>query len=268
MRASVLNRHSKTLLTLAVGVVSGAVVAGGGLAMADTSAPTSDKQIANMTTEVANIKAYYGDTVDASGEHWASPSSNYAIQVNGIEAKAEKYLASRIKHDRSGSKAIVLDVDDTSLSTYNYELETTFVYNPTSNANYIATKTMPAVFGMNTLATWAEQQGYKIFYITGRPETQRDASAANLASVGFPAATTSNFFLKNKVTTPSYISGCSTATGAAPACTTIQYKSQTRAYIESLGFDIVANFGDQYSDLSGGYADQTYKIPNPMYYLP
>jgi predicted secreted acid phosphatase len=162
----------------------------------------------------------------------------------------------------------VLDVDDTSLSTYNYEIETTFVYSPTSNANYIATRTMPAVFGMNTLATWAEKQGYKIFYITGRPETQRDASAANLAAVGFPAATTSNFFLKNKVTTPSYISGCSTAAGVTPACTTIQYKSQTRAYIESLGYDIVANFGDQYSDLSGGYADQTYKIPNPMYYLP
>jgi len=30
----------------------------------------------------------------------------------------------------------------------------------------------------------------------------------------------------------------------------------------------VANFGDQYSDLSGGHAGKTYKIPNPMYYLP
>jgi hypothetical protein len=34
--------------------------------------------------------------------------------------------------------------------------------------------------------------------------------------------------------------------------TTDQYKSQTRAHIESLGYDIVANFGDQYSDLSYG----------------
>jgi hypothetical protein len=30
----------------------------------------------------------------------------------------------------------------------------------------------------------------------------------------------------------------------------------------------VADFGDQYSDLKGGFADETYKIPNPMYYLP
>ena len=51
-------------------------------------------------------------------------------------------------------------------------------------------------------------------------------------------------------------------------CTTIHYKSATRAHIESLGYDIVANFGDQYSDLKGGYADKTFKLPNPNYYLP
>jgi len=35
-----------------------------------------------------------------------------------------------------------------------------------------------------------------------------------------------------------------------------------------MGFNIVANFGDQYSDLTGGFADKTFKVPNPMYYLP
>jgi predicted secreted acid phosphatase len=265
MRASTLSMHSQKFAVLAVGVVAGAVVAGGSLAVADTSsAPRTDKQITNMTTEVSQIEAYYGDTVDANGEHFASPDSNYAIQVNGIEAGAEKYLAKEIKHDKSGKKAIVLDVDDTSLSTYNYEIETTFVYNPTSNANYIATKTMPAVFGMNTLASWAKKQGYSVFYITGRPEAQRGYTAANLAAVGFPAAGASNLFLKNSAAPPSYLT-CATPTYT---CTTIQYKSETRAYIESQGYDIVANFGDQYSDLTGGSADKTYKIPNPMYYLP
>ena len=52
------------------------------------------------------------------------------------------------------------------------------------------------------------------------------------------------------------------------SCTTIHYKSATRAYIESLGYDIVGNFGDQFSDLEGGYADKTFKLPNPNYYLP
>lgn len=264
MRARTLGKHSQKIATLAVGIVAGALVAGGGFAVADTSTPRSDKQITNMTDEVAQIKAYYGDTVDAAGEHWASPDSNYAIQVNAIESSAEKYLAARIKHDRTGRKAIVLDVDDTSLSTYNYELETTFVYNPAGNADYIANRTMPAVFGMNNLASWAQKQGYTVFYITGRPEAQRASTAANLAAVGFPAADTGHLFLKDKTTPPPYLS-CAVPTFT---CTTIQYKSQTRAYLQSRGYDIVANFGDQYSDLSGGFADKTYKIPNPMYFLP
>ncbi|GAA2228464.1 HAD family acid phosphatase [Kitasatospora cystarginea] len=261
MAGKTLNGRSRTLATLAVGVVVGGAVAGGGFAVADSSVPKTDRQITNMTDEVSKIKAYYGDTVDAKGEHWASPDSNYAIQVRGIENKAQKYLESKAKHERGVKKAIVLDVDDTSLSTYNYELETTFVYNPASNAQYIATKTMPAVFGMNTLATWAEQHGYTVFYVTGRPETQRAATAANLAAVGFPKADEAHLFLKNTVTPPSYLP-------CGKTCTVIQYKSGTRAHIESLGYRIVANFGDQYSDLSGGYAEKTYKIPNPMYYLP
>ncbi|QMU77739.1 acid phosphatase [Streptacidiphilus sp. PB12-B1b] len=261
MLGRTVRNHSQKLVTLGVGVVVGALVAGGGFAVADTTAPRTDKQITNMTTEVAQIEAYYGDTVDANGEHWPSPSSNYAIQVHGIEAQAEKYLGDRARHDHGARKAIVLDVDDTSLSTYNYELETTFVYSPASNAAYIASKTMPAVFGMNNLAQWAQQQGYTVFYITGRPEAQRGYTEANLAAVGFPAASDTDLFMKNTANPPSYLP-------CGATCTTDQYKADTRAHIESLGYDIVGNFGDQYSDLSGGSADRDFKIPNPMYFLP
>ena len=34
------------------------------------------------------------------------------------------------------------------------------------------------------------------------------------------------------------------------------------------GFLIIANLGDQASDLAGGYAERAYKIPNPFYYTP
>ena len=39
-------------------------------------------------------------------------------------------------------------------------------------------------------------------------------------------------------------------------------------FITSLGYSIMADFGDQYSDLLGGDAGHQVKIPNPMYYLP
>ena len=61
---------------------------------------------------------------------------------------------------------------------------------------------------------------------------------------------------------------CASAIAANASCATIAYKSGTRAYIESQGYDIVANFGDQWSDLLGGFADKTFKMPNPNYYLP
>jgi hypothetical protein len=39
-------------------------------------------------------------------------------------------------------------------------------------------------------------------------------------------------------------------------------------HISSLGYTIVADFGDQYSDLLGGDAGHQVKLPNPMYYIP
>lgn len=72
-------------------------------------------------------------------------------------------------------------------------------------------------------------------------------------------------FLKDAANPPAYLSACATA--AAWNCTTVQYKSGTRKHIESLGYDIVADFGDQYSDLDGGYADKTFKLPNPTYFV-
>ena len=54
---------------------------------------------------------------------------------------------------------------------------------------------------------------------------------------------------------------CAEAIAANRSCGTIQYKSGTHAYIESQGYDIIANFGDQFSDLEGGYADKSSRCP-------
>ncbi|WP_329369524.1 acid phosphatase [Streptomyces sp. NBC_00669] len=267
-----LSLRTRALAVTAAAVTLGATFYGVGVATADNSAPRSDKQIPNLTNVVDEIKAYYGDTVDASGEHQASPTSNYAHQVAGIEAKAKSWLAQAATaghghgggkgHGKSGKPAIVLDVDDTSLLTYNYELEVGFNYTPASNQTYLDTKNMPPVFGIDTLVNWAASKGITVFWITGRPEAQRTDTVRNLTAEGFKApADTSHLYLKNAATPPSYLP-------CGATCTTIEYKSGTRAHIESLGYDIVGNFGDQYSDLEGGHADKSFKLPNPMYYLP
>lgn len=46
------------------------------------------------------------------------------------------------------------------------------------------------------------------------------------------------------------------------------FKASARRELERSGWTIVANVGDQDSDLSGGHAERTFKLPNPFYFTP
>ncbi|WP_442854223.1 HAD family acid phosphatase, partial [Aeromicrobium sp. Root344] len=124
----------------------------------------------------------------------------------------------------------------------------------------------PATPAMVGFVDKAADIGYTIFGLTGRNDNQKAATLGNLDKVGYDAFTADRFYTKwtgvGSSQQPSYIS-C-----AAAKCTTVEYKAGTRKHIESLGYDITLNVGDQWSDLQGGYADSTLKLPNPTYYLP
>jgi acid phosphatase len=45
------------------------------------------------------------------------------------------------------------------------------------------------------------------------------------------------------------------------------YKAAARARLAAEGRVIVANIGDQESDLAGGYAERTFKLPGPFYLI-
>jgi predicted secreted acid phosphatase len=238
-----------------------------------TSTPNSEKQITNIDVLRQQIRNYYGDPL-ATGV--AGADSNYAQEAESVAKDGTNWLHAR---ENTANRAIVLDVDDTTLLTWNYEVASNWAYNPTTNANYVNGQLFPAVFGMVDLVRAAEQEGYAIFFLTGRPASQEAATLGNLTSdgvgvdAGYPAPTKLNdgedgLFTKPAVADyPDYLKAAC-ANDANGSCTTIHYKSATRAHIESLGYEIVANFGDQYSDLEGGYADKTFKLPNPNYYLP
>ena len=46
------------------------------------------------------------------------------------------------------------------------------------------------------------------------------------------------------------------------------FKAPTRQKIAAMGYTIIANMGDQMSDLDGGFSEKTFKLPNPFYYIP
>jgi HAD superfamily, subfamily IIIB (Acid phosphatase) len=47
----------------------------------------------------------------------------------------------------------------------------------------------------------------------------------------------------------------------------VAYKSGVRHRLTEQGYWIIVNIGDWWSDLDGGYAEATIKLPNPMYYI-
>lgn len=112
------------------------------------------------------------------------------------------------------------------------------------------------------LVSYAASHGYAVFFITGRPQSQTQATIQDLTSAGYAAPQPGHLFLKPS-TPPPYLH-CANPS----SCTTIEYKSGTRAFIASQGYSIMADFGDQYSDLLGGDAGHQVKLPNPMYYIP
>ena len=271
-----MRRLPRLALVTAVVAVAGVAVA---VALANnrstdlTFTPQKADQVTNIDVLRQQIANYYGDP-GKTGVFGAD--SNYANEAESVAKDGANWLQSRAKVKQ---RAIVLDVDDTTLATWNYEIFSNWAFNPTTNATFVLGQRFPAVPGMVQMVNDAAGEGYAVFYLTGRPQTQEDATRGNLTSdgvgvdAGYPAPTTlsngeDGLFTKPAVANyPDYLKvACQDDPNGA--CTTIHYKSATRAHIESLGYDIVANFGDQFSDLKGGSADRTFKLPNPNYYLP
>jgi hypothetical protein len=274
----VISRRRAAIAAAAAAVLA---VAGGGIAYAataqppiKTSTPRSERDITNIDVLRQQIRNYYGDPL---GSGIASDTGNYAREARTVAAAGRHWLGGH--HRVHGTRAIVLDVDDTTLSTWNYEVASNWAYNPATNATFVTEQRFPAVFGMVDTVKAAEREGYAIFFLTGRPAAQEAATLGNLTAdgvgvdAGYPKPTAlrdgeDGLFTKPAIADyPDYLKAAC-ATDPNGSCTTVHYKSATRAHIESLGYDIVANFGDQYSDLEGGHADRTFKLPNPNYFLP
>jgi ABC-type antimicrobial peptide transport system permease subunit len=126
--------------------------------------PTSADQIQNIDQVKTAIKGYYGDTltsqvdpvdntVDGADKalHQFSPTGAYANEMAGLVSDAEKYLSnpqgSGNGKKLSDKKAVLFDIDDTTLNTYSYEIYSNFVFNPSTNAAFVnACLTGPCAF--------------------------------------------------------------------------------------------------------------------------
>jgi hypothetical protein len=263
-----------TAVLALVGLGAGITYAATAQPAIQTSTPKSADQITNIDVLRQQIRNYYGDPL---GSGIAADDSNYAGEARKVADAGRRWL--NATHNSTGIKAIILDVDDTTLMTWNYEIFSNWAFNPTTNGQFVTEQRFPAVFGMVDMVNEAAKEGYAIIFLTGRGEALEAATLGNLTAdgtgvdAGYPQPTTlvnDEDGLFTKPTVAHYPPYLQAACAGDPngSCTTIHYKSATRAHIESLGYEIVANFGDQFSDLEGGHADRTFKMPNPNYFLP
>jgi predicted secreted acid phosphatase len=222
----------------------------------------SGEGIPNIDSVKATIRTYYNASSDGIADKTKSP---YITEMSKLLNDQQPYLA---QHKTDVKPAIVLDTDDTTLWTYDMEDGAMhFNFDPALQNTWVQQQLFPATPGMVDFVGKATQMGYTVFGLTGRNDDQKAATLANLSKVGYGTAfSADNFYTKwtgkPGSTQPSYI------TCAAASCTTVEYKAQTRAHIEALGYSIVLNVGDQWSDLMGGHSGKALKLPNPTYYLP
>ena len=115
---------------------------------------------------------------------------------------------------------------------------------------YQATAASKALVPTLSLAKRAKELGVAVFFITGRPPELREATESNLRREGYEFA------------------GLVLLPAGARFPSAADFKAPERRKIAEQGYTIILNMGDQESDLSGGYAEKTFKLPNPVYFLP
>ncbi|MFF1627891.1 HAD family acid phosphatase [Streptomyces sp. NPDC058272] len=162
----------------------------------------------------------------------AQAGVDYATWQRDVQAvidQARPYVEQRTA-DAAGQKlALVFDIDNTTLETDFhswYELPT------------------PAVEASLELARYAHSRGVDIFFVTARPGIIASETKWNLESVGYPV---SGLYVRDLPDLFDEVSA---------------YKTSKRAQIESLGYTIIANVGNNTTDLVGGHAERTFKLPD------
>lgn len=176
-------------------------------------------------------------------------SGEYGRDLAKSAARAGKYLAKRVARPlKEGEKrAIVFDIDETTLTNLSHIMAQDFGYVPPVWRNWVETGQGRAIVPVQLVYDIAVQNKVAVFFITARPESERAVTERNLRQVGY--ATWAKVHLKADKS-------------EQPAAA---FKTAIRKQITQDGYTIIANIGDQESDLKGGYAERTFKLPNPFY---
>ncbi len=173
-------------------------------------------------------------------------NGGYADEMSSVVESAKSEL-SGIKFNKNTT--IVFDVDETVLSNFEVMKKDNFCYDKEEWDNWISEIRCKAVPHMLSLYKFVLAKKGKIVFLTGRRDTQQEATAINLRAEGFLNYDT-----------------LITRNPDEYDLTALKYKSKVRQELEKKGYQIQATIGDQQSDLEGIYNGKVQiKIPNYIY---
>ena len=175
-------------------------------------------------------------------------SGAYEREMAAASAPLSQYLSERVAGKVPGERlTLVLDIDETVLSSLPTMRENDFGYVPAVWAAWLARGEAPAIEPMRAVFRAARKAEVEVVFITGRRERDRPGTEKNLRAVGLGDYAA-------LYCTPDDFRG-----------TTEAFKTSQRRQLVTEGRTIIANVGDQASDLAGGFAERTFKLPAPFY---
>jgi acid phosphatase len=193
---------------------------------------------------------------------------NYDEDVKQVFDKAFDYVKQRAAEskppaDEGKTLAVVLDIDETSLSNWPNLKANNFGFikggpcfeEPNLSCGFdewILKASAPAIPpALKFFEDVIKMRSVAVFFITGRRQSQRQATLSNLDSAGFQG-----------------FAELRTRRDDDHRKSAVEFKSPEREAIEAKQYKIIASIGDQQSDLDGAAAECTFKVPNPFYFIP
>ncbi|MFD7118861.1 HAD family acid phosphatase [Streptomyces sp. NPDC059922] len=172
------------------------------------------------------------ETAPAPRTSAAAASVDYTVwqrDVAAVVAEARPWIEARTASAGTEKQAIVLDIDNTALETHFHP----FWQLPT-----------PAVSDVRELARYADSRGVAVFFVTARPGIIQSLTDWNLKEAGYPV---DGLYVRDLPDLFEEVSA---------------YKTEKRAEIEAKGYTIIANIGNNTTDIVGGHAERTFKLPD------
>ncbi|XWS47698.1 hypothetical protein CRYUN_Cryun13aG0006400 [Craigia yunnanensis] len=178
----------------------------------------------------------------------------YKVDLERVSNEAGVYAKS-VELSGDGKDVWVFDIDETLLSNLPYYVEHGYgleIFNPVEFDKWIQGGMAPAIEPSLKLYEKVLDLGFKVFLLTGRSEKQRSVTIENLIKAGFQSW--DKLILRD-----------SEDHGKLATV----FKSEKRSKMVEEGYRILGNSGDQWSDLLGSSpSSRSFKLPNPMYYIP